>query len=104
MWYSFSDKWDIVKHNSDNKKRKVNSLFWGLLILVFVFLLHLSPIETKLNGCLSASQYKLVYLIIYLFAFLAFATLFIVKYIKNESEVDIWLILCEAILMSFLLV
>jgi len=104
MWYSFSDKWDIVKHNKDKKVRKVNSSFLGLLVLVFLFILHLSPIEAKLNRCLSTSQYNLFYLLTYWFAIIAFAALFVIKYIKNEREVDLWLILCATIpIFAFLI-
>lgn len=104
MWYSFSDKWDIVKHEDTKKPRNFKSNIWGLVILLVVFLFHISPIEVKLNAGLTESQYDLVYLILFLSATFAFTALFLIKYFKNKGEFDLWLILCSAIMVVILLV
>ena len=104
MWYSFSDKWDIVKHVDEKKPRSFKSNIWGLVILLVVFLFHVSPLEAKLNASLTDAQYNLVYLLLFMIAAFALAALFLLKYIRNKGEIDLWLILCIAIAIVFLII
>lgn len=86
MWYSLGDKYEIVK---EKKQRKFNSTIPSLIVLCCLFVANSWIFEKSLP---SSAFYNSIPIIVAIAAMTASLVMLIIKYKKNNKELDLLLI------------
>ena len=88
MWKSWSDKWDVIPHDNKNYPRKVKTNTVAVITLIILFICNTYTFQNllpsgKLTDYLSVGSC--------LSGFIVFSILALLKWVKNNKEIDICL-------------
>lgn len=100
MWKSIGDRFDIEPHNHQRHPRKIKTNVFVMCILIVTFIVSSFTVREKLIALIgSAEVYDGIRMGVYIFSLVAILLLILIKYLKNDREIDVVLIFLMIILM-----
>lgn len=97
MWRSLGDKWDLVRHDNEKSPRKIKTNIVMIIVLVVSFILGSYTFNEYMQPL--GTFYRYIPFIIDILAVLLCCVLAVLKWIKNDKEIDM-LLLAAIILLS----
>lgn len=94
MWYSFSDKYEIVKRNDSSHPKKIKSAFLVGVILCACFVVSTYYFTSRVEA------YPIIQRIVYFASIVALLLIGGLKYLRNGHELDVSLIFILIILVT----
>lgn len=100
MWKSIGDRFDIEPHNNQRHPRRIKTNIFVVCILILTFVVSSFTVREKLIALIgSAEVYDGIRMGVYILSLIATLLLIMIKYLKNNHEIDVVLIFLMIILM-----
>ncbi len=89
MWYSIGDKYQVIRHDNGRYERRFNAFIPAVLIIAGVFLVNSYTFTTwfENDGLMSGIR-----LAVNVLATVSSALVAILKYLKNNKEIDLLIV------------
>ena len=97
MWYSLGDKYEITKRQSDPSIKRVNTTLPVIVVLCVCF------VVTRNWFTSSIEAYRLIQQIVIIASLVTILIMSILKFKRNNNELDIALVCIFVILLTALL-
>lgn len=93
MWKSIGDRFDIEPHNHQRHPRKIKTNVFVACILILTFVVSSFTVRKKSIALIgSAEVYDGIRMGVYILSLIATLLLIMIKYLKNDREIDVVLI------------
>mgnify|MGYP006995773077 CR=1 FL=1 len=100
MWKSIGDRFDIEPHNHQRHPRRIKTNVFAVCILILTFVVSSFTVREKLIALIGSDEvYDGIRMGVYILSLIATLLLIMIKYLKNDREIDVVLIFLMIILI-----